>query len=56
MVAEDNGSYDVKPFGARVPEDVNLHPYQVEAIDTWQKNDFRGILTWRLVLERPIQV
>lgn len=43
MVADDNGSYDVKPFGARVPEDVNLHPYQVEAIDTWQKNDFRGI-------------
>ena len=30
-------------YGARIPKDINLHPYQTEAIDIWQKNGFCGI-------------
>lgn len=30
-------------YGARVPDNVNLHQYQEDAIDMWQKNGFHGI-------------
>jgi superfamily II DNA or RNA helicase len=29
--------------GAIIPEDVTLHSYQIEAIDEWERNGFRGI-------------
>ncbi|WP_200889535.1 DEAD/DEAH box helicase family protein [Cohnella kolymensis] len=31
------------PSGPQVPEGVDLHSYQLEAIDQWAKQDFRGI-------------
>lgn len=30
-------------YGARIPEGINLHPYQEEAIDYWQRKGFCGI-------------
>ena len=41
VVEKENGDDSV--YGARVPEDVNLHPYQEDAIDVWQKKGFHGI-------------
>lgn len=32
-----------KSYGARIPEDIELHDYQISAIDEWQKKDFCGI-------------
>ncbi len=32
-----------KPFGARIPNDIQLHSYQQEAIESWRKNHFCGI-------------
>lgn len=29
--------------GAIIPEGINLHKYQIDAINEWEKNDFRGI-------------
>lgn len=34
---------DIEPKGARVPETVELHDYQKEAIAEWAKNDYCGI-------------
>nr|WP_305141896.1 DEAD/DEAH box helicase family protein [uncultured Acetatifactor sp.] len=31
------------PVGARVPEDITLHPYQEEAISVWVGDNYRGI-------------
>ena len=31
------------PAGARVPEDITLHPYQQEAISVWVGDNYRGI-------------
>jgi superfamily II DNA or RNA helicase len=33
----------IKRNGAVVPPDVTLHDYQIEAIDVWERKDFRGI-------------
>lgn len=41
VVEKENG--DDSAYGAKVPEDVNLHPYQEDAIDAWQKKGFHGI-------------
>ena len=32
-----------KPKGARIPKEINLYDYQIDAIDTWQKNNYIGI-------------
>lgn len=32
-----------KPKGARIPKEINLYDYQVDAIDAWQKNNYIGI-------------
>ena len=29
--------------GARLPDGFKLHDYQIDAIDTWEKNNYRGI-------------
>jgi len=39
-VEEKNACYSVKP---RMPSTVKLHDYQIEAIEEWAKNDYRGI-------------
>lgn len=42
LVAEkENGDDSV--YGARVPADVILHPFQEDAIDVWQEKGFHGI-------------
>lgn len=33
----------LKNVGPRIPEDVHLHDYQLEAISEWKKRKFRGI-------------
>lgn len=33
----------IEVHGARVPEDIQLHDYQIQAIDEWQSRGFRGI-------------
>jgi len=30
-------------FGARVPSEINLYPYQLEAINAWEENGFCGV-------------
>lgn len=40
-VEEENDQYLVK---SRMPSNVKLHDYQINAIEEWAKNDFRGIL------------
>ena len=32
-----------KRFGAVIPTNITLHQYQLDAIDEWEQNDFRGI-------------
>ena len=32
-----------KPKGARIPKEINLYDYQIDAIDAWQKNNYIGI-------------
>ncbi len=32
-----------KPEGVFVPDNVSLHDYQIEAINNWEKSNFRGI-------------
>ena len=34
---------ELRGYGAVIPKDITLHSYQIEAIDRWQQNDFRGI-------------
>ena len=41
VVEKENGDDSV--YGARIPADVILHPYQEDAIDEWQEKGFRGI-------------
>ena len=41
VVEKENGDDSV--YGARVPADVTLHPYQEDAIDVWQEKGFHGI-------------
>lgn len=41
VVEKENGDDSV--YGARVPADVILHPYQEDAIDVWQEKGFHGI-------------
>ena len=41
VVEKENGDDSV--YGARVPADVILHPYQEDAIDVWQERGFHGI-------------
>lgn len=41
VVEKANGDDSV--YGARVPADVILHPYQEDAIDVWQEKGFHGI-------------
>ena len=41
VVDSENG--DDAVYGARVPADVKLHPYQEDAIDMWQEKGFHGI-------------
>ncbi|WP_044937804.1 DEAD/DEAH box helicase family protein [Pseudobutyrivibrio sp. LB2011] len=39
----DNQKTEDEIYGARLPEGFNLHNYQVEAIDNWEKNGYQGI-------------
>ncbi|KNZ41726.1 DEAD/DEAH box helicase family protein [Acetobacterium bakii] len=39
-VQETEGPYNMMPA---IPENIKLHDYQIEAIDTWEKNNYRGI-------------
>lgn len=41
VVEKENGDDSV--YGARIPTDVILHPYQEDAIDVWQEKGFHGI-------------
>ena len=41
VVEKENGDDSV--YGARIPADVILHPYQEDAIDVWQEKGFHGI-------------
>lgn len=43
IVPSDEISISDEVYGARVPDNVNLHQYQEDAIDMWQKNGFHGI-------------
>ncbi|MED1872048.1 DEAD/DEAH box helicase family protein [Brevibacillus borstelensis] len=36
-------NHTVKLCGAIIPESIKLHGYQVQAIDNWQQNGYRGI-------------
>ncbi|MCL6442968.1 MAG: DEAD/DEAH box helicase family protein [Alicyclobacillus sp.] len=29
--------------GPRIPDDIVLHDYQIQAIDTWEQHDYRGV-------------
>lgn len=31
------------PYGPRVPPNVVLHDYQIEAIDSWERHNYRGV-------------
>jgi len=39
-VKEKDGLYNTVPA---IPKNVKLHDYQIDAIDTWEKNNYRGI-------------
>ena len=39
-VIETEGPYNMMPA---IPANIKLHDYQIEAIDTWEKNNYRGI-------------
>jgi superfamily II DNA or RNA helicase len=40
---EDHNEFDKKVKQVKIPDDISLYSYQVEAINEWEKNDFRGI-------------
>ncbi|MBV1756492.1 MAG: DEAD/DEAH box helicase family protein [Dethiosulfatibacter sp.] len=44
---EENGEYHYSPNKLNnvpmIPEGIALHDYQIEAIDSWEKNGYRGI-------------
>lgn len=43
---EQEDLFELQPIQAgtpAIPKGVSLHEYQIDAIDTWVKNDFRGI-------------
>lgn len=42
-ISVDDTAVNDVAYGARIPEDVHLHDYQDEAIDTWQDKGFHGI-------------
>lgn len=39
----DPANYDGAPFGARIPDDIDLRPYQKDAITAWVGENYRGI-------------
>ena len=39
----DSANYDGAPFGARIPNDIELRPYQKDAITAWVGENYRGI-------------
>ena len=39
----DSANYDGAPFGARIPDDIDLRPYQKDAITAWVGENYRGI-------------
>lgn len=39
----DSANYDGDPFGARIPNDIELRPYQKDAITAWVGENYRGI-------------
>lgn len=39
----DSANYDGGPFGARIPDDIDLRPYQKDAITAWVGENYRGI-------------
>jgi superfamily II DNA or RNA helicase len=42
--SQNNESFsEMKKIGPRIPEDVHLHDYQLEAISEWKKRNYRGI-------------
>lgn len=43
IVSSDEISKSDEVYGARVPDHVDLHQYQEDAIDTWQEKGFHGI-------------
>lgn len=52
--AEGERSIDKTTIAPRIPEGFELRDYQVEAIDKWEEQDFKGILTWLQVPEKLI--
>lgn len=43
FIYEDVEKYKVKQLYPRMPKGIQLHDYQIEAIDNWQKSNYRGI-------------
>ncbi|MBR8643829.1 hypothetical protein KEH51_00860 [[Brevibacterium] frigoritolerans] len=41
--------------GPKIPDNISLHDYQIQAIEEWEKEIIKGYLIWQQVLEKHIQ-